>query len=128
MTPSSLCFRAGVLMVLAGMIWGLEMGISGDHSTFPAHAHLNLLGFVGLFLIGFFYRLHPGVEASRLAFPQIWIWILGTLVMVFGVGLAFSGHPNGEIFAGIGAFIVLGAAILFAWLVFKAPPDGGRAA
>jgi hypothetical protein len=104
------------------------MAISGNHSTFPAHAHLNLVGFVGLFLIGIFYRLHPGVEASRLALPQVWIWIAGTIVMVFGVWLIFTGHLFGEVFAAGGSFIVLGAAILFAWLVFKAPADGRSAA
>ncbi len=57
MTPSNLCFRAAMLLVLAGMIWGLHMAITDDHSAFPAHAHLNLLGFVALFLFGIFYRL-----------------------------------------------------------------------
>ena len=50
MNASVLCFRAAVLLVVAGMIWGIVMAISQDHSTFPAHAHLNLLGWVSLFL------------------------------------------------------------------------------
>ena len=52
MKASTLCFRAAVLLVLAGMVWGLQMAISEDHSAFPAHAHLNLLGWVSLFLFG----------------------------------------------------------------------------
>jgi len=44
MKASILCFRAAVLMAAAGMIWGIVMGISQDHATLPAHAHLNLLG------------------------------------------------------------------------------------
>jgi hypothetical protein len=43
MKASSLSFRAAVIFVAAGMIWGIVMGISEDHSTMPAHAHLNLL-------------------------------------------------------------------------------------
>jgi hypothetical protein len=121
-TPSCLCFRAGVLILVAGMAWGLEMGMSGVHSTIAAHAHLNLLGFVALFLIGIFYRLNPSVESNALARPQVWIWIGGTLVLSLGVGLLHSGHPVGEPFAGIGSIIVLLDAILFAWLVFHAPP------
>ena len=69
MTPSNLCFRAAMLLLLAGMLWGLQMAITDDHSAFPAHAHLNLLGFVALFLFGIFYRLNPVVEANRLALP-----------------------------------------------------------
>ena len=53
MKASSLSFQAAVLFVLAGMVWGLQMAISNDHSAFPAHAHLNHLGFVSLFLFGF---------------------------------------------------------------------------
>ena len=43
MKASSLSFQAAILFVLAGMVWGLQMAISNDHSAFPAHAHLNLL-------------------------------------------------------------------------------------
>src|SRR5437764_922833 len=46
MKASILSFRTAVLIVIVGMIWGIVMAISQDHSTFPAHAHLNLLGWV----------------------------------------------------------------------------------
>lgn len=70
MKASSLCFRAAVLFGIAGMAWGIGMALRGDHSQFPAHAHLNLLGWVSLFLIGVFYRLHPALERSRIARVQ----------------------------------------------------------
>jgi hypothetical protein len=127
MTPSSLCFRAGVLILIAGMAWGLEMGVSDDHSTLAAHAHLNLLGFVALFLIGIYYRLNPSVESDALAKPQVWIWIVGTLALTLGVALLHSGHPIGDPFAAIGSIIVLLDAILFAWLVFRAPASEASA-
>jgi hypothetical protein len=73
-----LSFREAVLLVIAGMIWGILMGISQDRSTMPAHAHLNLLGWVSLFLFGIYYHLHPAVDRSRLASLQIWVWIAGT--------------------------------------------------
>src|SRR5258706_2425337 len=44
MKASILSFRAAVLMAIAGMLWGIVIWISHDHSTIPAHAHLNLLG------------------------------------------------------------------------------------
>jgi hypothetical protein len=50
MKASSLCFKAAVVLVMVGMLWGLQMAISQDHSALPAHAHLNLLGWVTLFL------------------------------------------------------------------------------
>src|SRR4051812_49606476 len=87
MKASDLSFRAAVLMVIAGMIWGLVMGITQDHSAFPAHAHLNLLGWVSLFLFGIYYRLHPSVDRSRAALIQVGIWSLGTAIMAVGGGL-----------------------------------------
>jgi hypothetical protein len=50
MKASSMCFPAAVLLVLVGMLWGIEMDISQDHLAMPAHAHLNLFGRVSLFL------------------------------------------------------------------------------
>src|ERR1700726_5278741 len=96
MKASVLCFRGAVLMVIAGMIWGIVMGISQDHSTLPAHAHLNLLGWVSLFLFGIYYHLHPAVDLNRLALVQVSIWIVGTIVLTIGVGLVHSGHAVGE--------------------------------
>ena len=118
MKASSLSFRAGVLFVLTGMAWGLQMAISEDHSAFPAHAHLNLLGFVSLFLFGFYYRMYPSLDQSRAALTQILIWIVGTIIMVIGVALVHTGH-GGDPIAAIGSAIVLAGMLMFGWLVFR---------
>jgi hypothetical protein len=119
MKASSLSFQAAVLFVLAGMVWGLQMGLSNDHSAFPAHAHLNLLGFVSLFLFGFYYRMYPLLDQSRAAFAQVWIWILGTRIMTIGVAFVHTGHKGGDPIAAIGSVIVLAAMLTFGWLVFR---------
>ncbi len=119
MNASSLCFRAAVPLVLAGMVWGLQMAISQDHSAFPAHAHLNLLGWVSLFLFGIYYQLHPSLDQSRAALIQVWIWIAATIVLVIGVGLVHTGHENGDPIAAVGSFVVFGDMLLFGWLLYK---------
>jgi hypothetical protein len=116
---SSLCFQAAVLFVIAGMLWGIQMAISQDHSAFPAHAHLNLLGWVSLFLFGIYYRLRPSLEQARSALVQVWLWIVGTAILAIGVGLVHTGHDVGDPFAAAGSLIVLAAMLLFAWLVFQ---------
>ena len=120
MKASSLSFRAGVLFVLAGMVWGLQMGISHDHSAFPAHAHLNLLGFVSLFLFGFYYRMHPFLDRSRVALVQVGVWIAGTIIMAIGVALVHTGGAGGDPIAAAGSVIVLAAMLTFGWLLFRA--------
>ncbi len=119
MKASSLSFPAAVLMVVAGMIWGIIMAISQDHSAMPAHAHLNLLGWVSLFLFGVFYHLHPAIDRSRTALIQVAIWIIGTVILTIGVGLIHTGHDVGEPIAAVASFIVLAAMLLFGWLVMR---------
>ena len=123
MSASVLSFRAAVLMVIAGMAWGIEMGISQDHSAMPAHAHLNLLGWVSLFLFGIYYRLHPTTDVSRLAFLQVWVWIAGTIGLTIGVGLVHTGHEIGDPIAAVFSLVVLAGMLLFGWLVFRPPAE-----
>ena len=126
MKASSLCFQAAVLFVIAGMVWGITMAISEDHSAMPAHAHLNLLGWVSLFLIGIFYHLHPAVDGARSAVLQVWVWIFGTVILTLGVGLVDSGHAIGNPIAAAGSLIVLIGMAWFGWLVFgRARPSAG---
>src|SRR5690349_24087815 len=119
MKASSLSFQAAVIFVLVGMAWGMQMAASGNHATFPAHAHLNLLGWVSLFLFGLFYQLHPAIDRSRAALVQVVVWIIGTLILTFGVGLLHTGHDIGEPFAAVGSFVVLASMLLFSWLVVR---------
>lgn len=120
MLSSVLCFRAATLIGTLGMIWGLAMAISGNHTTFSAHAHLNLLGWVSLFLIGLFYRLHPALDAAGKAKGQALIWIASTLIMAAGVALIYGGNPAlGEPLAGIGGIGMLLAMLFFVWIVWR---------
>ncbi|MGH6738686.1 MAG: hypothetical protein ACREDY_06585, partial [Bradyrhizobium sp.] len=117
MPASTLSFRSAVILGVAGMIMGIVMAASGNHSVYPAHAHLNLLGWVSLFLIGIFYRYYPALDASRIALLQVWIWICGTVVLTLGVMAIFMGHMEYEPVAIVGSLIILADMVLFAYLV-----------
>jgi len=119
MRASSLSFFIAVITLAVGMAWGLAMAMSQNHSTMPAHAHLNLLGWVSLFLFGMFYRLHPALDFSRLAKIQVFVWTVGTVVLTIGVALFHAGHSGGEPFAAIGSIVVFADLFLFGWLLFK---------
>lgn len=119
MRASVLSFRAAIVFVIAGMIWGMVMAISQDHSTFPAHAHLNLLGWVSLFLFGIYYHLHPRIDGDRLAFVQVCIWIAATVVLTVGIALVHSGRSIGDPIAATGSLTVFGDMLLFGWLVYR---------
>jgi hypothetical protein len=57
-----------------------------------------------------------------LALPQVWIWIVGTIVLAVGVGLVHTGHPVGDPIAAVGSFAIFADAVVFTWLVFQGTP------
>lgn len=128
MRASTLSFRAAVCLGLIGMLGGIAMAISGDHSAMPAHAHVNLLGWVSLFLIGIYYKLHPALDASRTALMQVAAWIFGTAVLSIGVAAIYLGRPDMEPVASIGSLIIVADMLLFAYLVFRPEPSAASLA
>jgi hypothetical protein len=119
MLASSLSFRLAVLFVIAGMAMGIAMAMSQDHSTMPAHAHLNLLGWVSLFLFGIYYERRPALDRSRLALIQVGVWSASTVLLTIGVAAVHMGYEAAEPIAAISSIIVLGAVLLFAFFVLR---------
>ncbi|WP_445502511.1 hypothetical protein [Microvirga sp. G4-2] len=122
MTASSLSFRLAVLFVIAGMAMGIGMAASQDHAIMPAHAHLNLLGWVSLFLFGIYYERRPALNASRLALIQVALWSVGTVIMTVAVAAIHLGYEAADPVAAISAIIVLAAMLMFAYFVFRPAP------
>jgi hypothetical protein len=75
------CFIAAAVAALCGMSLGIWMGMGGDFRIAPAHAHLNLLGWVTLALYGLYHR---GVErpSNRLAWTQVGIATAAVPLMI----------------------------------------------
>ena len=119
MTASALSFRLAVLFVIAGMAMGIGMSMSQDHSIMPAHAHLNLLGWVSLFLFGIYYERRPALDTSRLAIIQVTVWSIGTVVLTIAVAALHLGYAAFDPVAAIASLIVLAAMLMFAYFVFR---------
>src|SRR4051812_23240729 len=54
---SAAFFMTGALFLIMGMCWGIAMAVSQNFALAPAHAHLNLLGWVTMSIYGTFYAL-----------------------------------------------------------------------
>jgi hypothetical protein len=78
---SSAFFTIAALCGLAGMVWGSHMGMSGDHSLHPAHAHLNLVGWVTLSIMGGFYALPGAPTSGVLAWVNLVLSAVGAVLM-----------------------------------------------
>ena len=119
MTASSLSFKTAVVLAVAGILMGIAMAASHDHSVMPAHAHLNLLGWVSLFLFGIYYKFTPILDRGRLALAQVAVWIVGTVILTLGVAALYLGRAAGEPVAVAGALLLLADMVLFAVMVFR---------
>ena len=74
-------YRLAVVLGIIGMAFGIVMGIRQDFTLAPAHAHLNLLGWVGLFLAGLYYQAVPGAAASKLAYAHAFTAMAGAILL-----------------------------------------------
>ena len=113
-------FRISVSLGLIGIVLGIVMGIRQDFVLMPAHAHLNLLGFVTMFLSALYYRVVPGAAASGLARYQAIVSVAGAVVFPIGIACVLvGGHDRFEPVVVAGALTVLLGMALFAVIVFR---------
>ncbi|MDF1607357.1 hypothetical protein PZ897_04110 [Hoeflea sp. YIM 152468] len=110
-------FAAGVISVTLGMLWGIQMAISGDHTLHGAHAHLNLVGWVTMGLFGIYYTLTPAAAATRLAKLHLALAVAGLVVMVPGIAIAVQN--GGDQMVAAGSLLTAASMLVFLYTVFK---------
>jgi hypothetical protein len=115
----SLMMGVGSVILLLGMLAGIFMGIREDFALAPAHAHLNLVGGVLLFLFGLYYRVVPAAGTTTLAKVQGWLHILGAILFPVGVALVILKGPSFIATTIVGSLVVTAAMALFAVIVFR---------
>jgi len=125
MNLSNWFLRIAVLYLIAGVGLGIFMGASGDHSMFPLHAHINLLGWVSMVLFGLFYRLWPQAALSKLAKLHFWLYMPSVLAQMALLAALFRGHPEVEPALGVASTLVAAAMVCFAVVVWKETSSSG---
>src|SRR5947209_19971954 len=115
----SLMMCVSVVVLLLGMLAGIAMGITQNFMLAPAHAHLNLIGGVLLFLFGLYYRLVPAAGTSTLAKVQGWLHMIGAILFPVGVAVVILKGPSYEAAPIAGSLVVVAAMALFAVIVFR---------
>ena len=106
-------FASAILYAILGMMLGLHMGISKDHSQMPTHAHLLVIGWVTFALFGIFYHLFPERAATKLAAIQFWLAQVSLVILIVGLYLLFGGNASADPLAAVGSVGLLLAMILF---------------
>ena len=116
---SDLFFKTAIVWLILGIGAGLQMAISGDHGAFPAHAHINLLGWVTSAIFGGYYALNPAKAARRLAMVHYGVYNVGLIIMLPALYLMLQGNTALEPVVAGGSLIVAAAVLLFALVVFS---------
>lgn len=124
MRVAQYCISVAAGAALCGMSLGIFMASHQDFTLAPAHAHLNLLGWVSMALYGLWYRGAEMVR-PRLAWTQAIVATIGFVTMVVALALMLLTGVHGyEALIGVGAvFTVLGMALF----LFQVVTDGHRA-
>ena len=128
--------RASLAWFSAGIIFGVAMAAYPAWVIYrPAHAHMNVVGFLTMMVFGVGYQLLPrlfgfGLHSRALAIAHWWLANAGLLLMVAGFMLApHIGARSATLTAGGGTLFAFGALafVYNLWRTFNAADARQRA-
>jgi hypothetical protein len=111
---SVIWIRVAVVYFIVGVAMGVFMGASGDHSLYPLHAHLNLLGWVSMALFGLLGGVFPAIADNLLAKLHFWIYNIALPIMAFALFRVLRGNVGMEPVLGMASAATAVAVVLFA--------------
>ncbi len=110
-------FLTAALAVTLGMIWGIVMSATHDHTLAGAHAHLNLVGWVTMGIFGLFYHTVPSAAEGRLAKIHFIVAFSGLVTMIPGIVIALL-YENPAL-AIVGSFLTLASMLIFVVTIIR---------
>lgn len=124
--------KIAVLYLAVGVALGLIMGMRQTFTLTPVHAHINLLGWASLALVGLIYHAFPAAAETRLAQIHFWMHNIGLPPLMIALALMLSGNAAMEPVVGVLSLVVAVGIALFVinvWLAVRpaAAPGALRA-
>lgn len=129
-------YTALLVLLTAGAGLGafnlLDMATKGSFATLwpsltQVHAHSQLLGWVGLFIMGVAYTVVPRLKGTTLwreglALASFWLVLAGLVIRIFAQPLA--DNPAGAIGVVLSGALELAGAALFLWITLQTMKRG----
>ena len=112
----------GAAFLIIGIVMGMYMGGSGDHSLAVSHAHINLLGFVLSAVFALAYKCYPAMAETRWASIHFWTHLVGAIVLnllLFLLLLQIISDAAMVPLAPISELLVLIGVLAFSWNVLQ---------
>lgn len=79
-----------LVYALVGLVLGIYMAATKNHSQLVTHAHVMLLGFVVSFIYGVCLKLWIKNSSSKLAILQFILHQIGTFILLTGLFLLYG--------------------------------------
>jgi hypothetical protein len=116
MRYSSIFIITGLICLLVGEVFGIwiSQDMAMRDQLHPAHAHLNLAGWVTLALYGLIHHAYPQLASAKLAPVQAVLAIFGAIVLPIGIYMAITSNEQNVGVAIVGSLGVLLGTLLFA--------------
>jgi len=111
--------KVAAVYLVVGVTMGIVMGVTHEFVLAPVHAHINLLGWATLAIIGVIYHAYPAAGATRLAAVHFWIHNTALPVFMVGLGFALTGHEAFLPVAIVGALGVAIGIVVFAVNIWR---------
>jgi hypothetical protein len=121
-------FTLAIVYAIFGMILGLAMSISQDHTQMPVHAHAMVAGWLMSAVFAFFYHLFPAARASRLAPLHFWLTAVSGIALMVGLFFLLAGNAAVEPLVAIASLGFFLAIFIFAWIALPVirPAEAGK--
>ncbi|MDB5433150.1 MAG: conserved hypothetical signal peptide protein [Caulobacter sp.] len=120
-------FMAAVVYGLIGMSLGIVMGATETFTLMPVHAHINLLGWVSLAIMGAFYALAGDRAPRRLAWINFALSNLGLMVCAPMLALLLLGNRAVTPILGLSEVTLVAGMLVFAAAIAVTAMGKGRA-
>lgn len=112
--------KAAVIYFLLGTVLGLVMGSTQAFQYTSVHAHVNLVGWASLGIIGAIYKVYPELGAVKLARIQFWMHNIGLPLLIISMVIFTTEHHGAGIpFAVVGGLLIIASVVLMVVNVFK---------
>lgn len=116
---SNWLLRMATLYFVIGVGFGVVMGATHDFSMAPVHAHINLLGWVTLGLVGVLYAVRPEFAATRLARAHFVLHNLALPVMIVALFFELRGEQAAGPVLGMSSLAMAAAVLCLALNVWR---------